>query len=49
MVVSATQLPAYDHAKGELKEYFHMKDGVALHFSASLCAGLFNCNSIQFN
>jgi solute carrier family 25 oxoglutarate transporter 11 len=41
MVVCATQLSTYDHAKYMYRDKFHfLKDGVLLHFASSLTAGL---------
>ncbi len=40
MVVNAAQLASYSQAKQAIKPYFHLEDGVPLHFAASLVSGL---------
>lgn len=40
IVVSVTQLATYDQFKGTLKQYAGMKEGMAMHFSASLLSGV---------
>ena len=40
IVVSVTQLATYDKFKSSLVQYGGMRDGVGLHFAASLLSGL---------
>lgn len=41
MVVNAVQLATYSQSKQMLAEYFKLKDGIFLHFCASMLSGLF--------
>lgn len=40
MVVNAAQLASYSQAKQMLSQHFELKDGVFLHFCASMISGL---------